>query len=180
MLPSIKKAASRLGGLRFRSHAEGHLLLHDFRNSCQSHQDWGENVTTPLPSRAEVNNSGATPPLPYVSSSHSAYIIKHRNNFTLLRLCLKLCNLHFRFYTFNLNVYKSTSTEYFNLRQVQKILLYPEALRQAPQANHHPNKYVTWTISPGVMRSGREAYHSPLSNEAQGQLTLRLRPFNVI
>jgi hypothetical protein len=36
------------------------------------------------PSRAEVRNGGAIPPLPYMSSWHSASLIKHRDNYTLI------------------------------------------------------------------------------------------------
>jgi hypothetical protein len=36
------------------------------------------------PSSAEVKESGAIPPLPHMSSWHSAYLIKHRDNFTFL------------------------------------------------------------------------------------------------
>jgi hypothetical protein len=35
-----------------------------------------------FPSSAEVKNGGATPPLPQMSSWHSACLIKHRNNFS--------------------------------------------------------------------------------------------------
>jgi hypothetical protein len=38
------------------------------------------------PSSAEVKNGGAIPPLPYMSSWHSAELIKHRDNFTFYRL----------------------------------------------------------------------------------------------
>jgi hypothetical protein len=36
------------------------------------------------PSSAKVKKSGAIPPLPHISSCHSAYLIKHRDNFTFL------------------------------------------------------------------------------------------------
>jgi hypothetical protein len=35
-----------------------------------------------LPSSAEVNKSGAIPPLPNMSSRHRAYLIKHKENIT--------------------------------------------------------------------------------------------------
>jgi hypothetical protein len=43
------------------------------------------------PSSAEVKNGGALPPLPHMSSWHSTYLIKHRDQFThyLYFQCLK-------------------------------------------------------------------------------------------
>jgi hypothetical protein len=45
------------------------------------------------PSSAEVKNDGAKPPLPHVFSWHSAYLIKHRGNFTFFTGMLIACFL---------------------------------------------------------------------------------------
>jgi hypothetical protein len=43
-----------------------------------------------LSSSAEVRNGGAKPPLPHMSSWHGAYLIKHRDNFTIYTTIIKL------------------------------------------------------------------------------------------
>jgi hypothetical protein len=44
----------------------------------------GREADHSLPSSAEVKKGGAIPPLPNMSSWLSAYLIKHRDNFTLI------------------------------------------------------------------------------------------------
>jgi hypothetical protein len=43
------------------------------------------------PSCAEVKNGGAIPPLPHISSWHSAWLIKYRDNFTLYLYLFTVC-----------------------------------------------------------------------------------------
>jgi hypothetical protein len=57
-------------------------------------KQWGHQADHSPPSSAEVKKGAAIPPLPHMPSWHTAYLIKHRDSFTLplprKKFCLKL------------------------------------------------------------------------------------------
>jgi hypothetical protein len=56
-----------------------------------------------LPLNTEIKKIGAITPLPHISSWHSSYVIKHRENFTLLPFFRSTwCTIHFITYARNL------------------------------------------------------------------------------